>query len=401
MEKVLIVLSTLNTGGAQRAFSNIIMALPKDWEIDILLNDSEEIVYPYRGNIIDLGIKPQKNKNKIFYQLKVFIKRYFMLKKIKRNNGYTACVSALESANIVNILSGNRYCKNIVSVRCFKSTTQNKIPLKGLVDLMIQLLYNYADKVVAVSNGIAADLQECYNIKQNKIVTIYNGYHVEQIRKSSLEVCKEIDFNELGENVIVTSGRLSVQKGHCYLIRALSMVKESIPDIKLVLLGEGILKPELEQMILEYHLEKNVIMVGFVKNPFPILINSKVFILSSLFEGFPNVLAEAIICGIPCISTDCATGPREILAPGTKERKSWGDTYEKADYGLLCPVFHTEKLPKSTAPLRKEERIMALAIMDMLQNSEMYSLYKERCRKKAESLDINHVIKQWEKVIKV
>ena len=138
MPKILLLISTLNTGGAQRAFANMSLAFPKEYEIDFMLNDAEEISYEYRGNIIDLGLKPQKDKTNLFYQAKVWMKRYRELKRRKGSGEYVACISALTSANAVNVLTNTKKCKSIISVRNFSS--QEKLTgVNGIINSFVIL----------------------------------------------------------------------------------------------------------------------------------------------------------------------------------------------------------------------------------------------------------------------
>ncbi len=272
------------------------------------------------------------------------------------------------------------------------------MPLKKIIDLLIRLTYRKADYVIPVSEGIAHNLMDYYRIPSPKIFTIYNGYHISKIHRDALKPCELTHFFQTGENILITSGRLIIEKGIQHLIPIISIVKTKFPNIKLIIMGDGPAKPYLKELIQQYHLEKNIIITGFVNNPFPLLKNSSIFIFPSLREGFPNALAEAIICGLPCISTDCLTGPREILAPGTSYRISWDGSYEKAEYGILCPVF-SNKFPISSSTLQAEEKIMATAIIDLLQDKKMYSEYKIMCRKKEQELDIKETVKQWVNII--
>ena len=389
MKKILFVISTLNTGGAQRAFSNIIMELPEEYEINILLNDSENIVYPYKGKIIDLGIAPEKNKTKITYQIKVFIKRYFALRKLKREKGYVACISALESANFVNILTGRKKCKCIISIRNFNEKKSGKKFIAWLISCVMKKFYNYADKIVAVSEGIRESLINDYHLNADKICTIYNGYNVEKIIKDSQMPIGDNIKIDLSGNAIVASGRLTEQKGFEYLIRCFSKIAYDFPDSKLIILGEGELREHLYEYIVKLGLQSRIFMPGFVKNPYAIISKCKIFVLSSLYEGYPNVLAEAIICGIPCIATDCRTGPREILANGVEKEDKM--LFEEAKYGILCTSFLSNE--------DKAEESVEGALRELLTNSRLYNEYKCNCILKRKEMEMKHIIQQWISII--
>lgn len=116
-KKVLFVIRELAGGGAERALSNITMNFPKDWEIDLLMNNRDFIDFPYRGNLLSLDIPEPRSRKSVVHQLWAIIKRMWRLKRLKREGHYDACISFLDSSNISNVLSGNKYCKTIISMR--------------------------------------------------------------------------------------------------------------------------------------------------------------------------------------------------------------------------------------------------------------------------------------------
>lgn len=400
-KKVLLVVSTLNTGGAQRAFANMSMGFPKDWECDFLLNDDSDVAYSYRGNILSLRIKPQEDKTKLWYQMQVFAKRYVYLRRLKKTGQYAACISALTSANVINVLTGNKYCKTIISIRIFMSQTLKA--QKGIKDFIklwsMKIFSNRADHVVAVSKSMEYDIVKNFNVKLQKAVTIYNGYQLEDIRKLSQEQLneKEAVWFENDKRTLVTVGRLDTQKGQEHLIRAFAYMKKQIPELRLLILGEGELREALKKLVCALDLKDSVVLCGFVKNPYKIVKRSHIFVLPSLFEGFPNTLAESLCLGIPVISTDCDSGAREILAPDTEISKKVTCGFEKAKYGLLCPVCENDDAER--LDLTAEEQDMADAVLYLLRNPDVYEFYKKQCKERAEQLSIDKVIGDWIRLI--
>src|SRR5699024_8973667 len=144
---------------------------------------------------------------------------------------------------------------------------------------------------------------------------IYNFYDIEKILELSKEPLTVQDAKIFENPTIVTVGRLAEQKGQWHLIRALNKVKKEIPDVKLIILGEGELEDYLKKLVNDYKLTENVHFLGFQKNPFKYITKSDMYVFPSLYEGFPNALAEGMVCGLPVISSDCESGPREILSP--------------------------------------------------------------------------------------
>lgn len=395
MKRAAFVVSTLNIGGAQRIISNIIMALPDEWDIDIILNEAEDIVYPYRGRIISLGFKPQEDKMNLLYQGKVFIKRIFALRKLKKSQNYVACVSALESANIANILSGNKYCKTITTVHCNITAVKKSWIYQYLIRLLVRIFYPLANYVITVSKGVEYDLIHKWNLPASNIVTIYNGYDSEKIRNDAKEELSREEKEWFYQSTsICTVGRLAEPKGQWHLIRALRKVKEKIPNIKLLILGDGPLENYLRSLVDECNLQENVVFCGFMNNPFKIVAHCKLNLAPSIYEGFSNVLVEAMNCGVVSIATDFSSGAREILAPNTSLNEKNVDKVEYAEYGVITPIcdgtYYTGDIP-----LTKEEEILADAIINILKDNKAMIDYKSKIVKRAIDFDMDMCINNW------
>ena len=159
--------------------------------------------------------------------------------------------------------------------------------------------------LITVSKGIERDLINNIQIKPNSIQTIYNSIDIEGLKVLSIE--KNIVERD---NYIVCVGRLVKQKRHDILLKAF---KKSKLDTTLVLVGDGEDKDEIVELIKELSLEDRVLLTGFTKNPYPIIKSAKLLLLTSEYEGFGIVLVEALMLNTPIISTDCPSGPNEIL----------------------------------------------------------------------------------------
>ncbi len=138
-------------------------------------------------------------------------------------------------------------------------------------------------------------------------------------------------------------------------------------------------------------------LLGFKSNPYKYINKSSIFILPSLSEGFPNALAESMACGIPVISSDCKSGPREILAPET-DIEFQCTKIEYAQHGILIPVCDGNHYNHND-PLTKEEDIMADAIIELLNNNELYERYSDEAIKRVKDFEISTVIKKWQDII--
>lgn len=387
--KILFMISTLTNGGAERAMSNITTHLPDGVQADILVNSVSEYDYPTNANIISLGMTPRVKKN-LFYQLRAFIKRIIMLKTLKKNNQYDACISFMDSANVCNILTGKKYCKTIVSVRVSVASDQT-FQYRYIVSPLIRLLYDRADYVVPVSKGLEKELENVFGIKKSKIVTITNGFDVNKIHKQATEE----DINEFQDKfVFITAGRYTNQKAQWHLIRAFAQIATNYDDMLLLILGQGEEKKYFEELITEYKMENRIILIPFCKNPFPYLKASKVFVMPSMYEGYCNALCEALICELPCVATDFRTSAREILAPDTDVTYCLESGIEYAQYGVITPVCSGIK-HKRNEKLESAEECLAQAMLKLYSDKEMYERYKNAARLRGKQMDINQKVQEW------
>lgn len=399
MKKVLFVIRELAGGGAERALSNIVMHFPKEWEIDILMNNKDYVEYPYCGNILTLNIPEPKDRNSVLYQARVILKRTHILRRIKKNNDYDACISFMDSSNIANILSGNKYCKTIISVRV-QLGKDNSFTYQYIVKPMAKIFYNRADSVVAVSQGIQKELIDMIKIDKDKVHTITNGYDVEEIQHMAEQQSDNQIYHMLKNKfVYITSGRYSYQKAQWHLIRAFSKVASQCLDAHLVLMGKGEDEKYLRDLIISMQLEDRVTLLPFQKNPFAWLHVADVFVMPSMFEGYCNALCEALVCGLPCIATDFQSSAREILAPDTDVTYQIKEGIEYAKYGILTPVC-SGKRHNENEVLEPAEEYLAQAMIKLHTDDKgIFMYYKKVAKERGLQLDINKKVQEWIELI--
>jgi glycosyltransferase involved in cell wall biosynthesis len=209
-------------------------------------------------------------------------------------------------------------------------TARNATKLKGrLAPFFARLLYPWADGIIAVSEGVAKDLAVTASLPLASIETIYNPVINPQMLEKAREPLVHPWFNSGEVPVILGVGKLEQQKDFPNLIRAFAQVRQATPA-HLVILGWGPDRPQLEALVQTLGVQDDVALLGYVENPYAYMARSTVFVLSSAWEGLPTVLIEAMALGIPVVSTDCESGPSEILADGK--------------YGYLTPVGDSDAL---------------------------------------------------------
>lgn len=236
-------------------------------------------------------------------------------------------LSALEHANFLALwakkisLSSTRvYVSEHNTLRHIAQgkTSRDKIGL-----CLIKLIYPWAEAVVAVSQGVAADLVSIGKLPSKKIRVVYNPVPIQEISDKAREPVSFSWFAPNEQPVILAAGRLTAAKDFWTLIRAFAILRRERP-FRLLILGEGEERFSLGKLVQDLGLDGDVDMPGFVDNPYAYMSRAAVFVLSSAWEGFGNVLVEAMACGCPVVSTDCPGGPAEIL--------------ENGRYGPLVPV---------------------------------------------------------------
>jgi len=181
--------------------------------------------------------------------------------------------------------------------------------------LWARLFYPWANAILAVSEEVAADLSKVSGIKRGKIKVVYNPIIDPVVLQQKDLPIDHPWFNDPQTPVVIGVGRLSAQKGFAGLIHAMAEVNKT-RAARLVILGEGEERGNLESLVRSLGMEQNVWLPGYVENPFAYIKRANLFVLSSLWEGLPSVLVEAMACGTSALSTDCPAGPREILEGG-------------------------------------------------------------------------------------
>jgi glycosyltransferase involved in cell wall biosynthesis len=217
-----------------------------------------------------------------------------------------------------------------------------------LMPYLARWFYPWADRVVTVSKAAGDDLIEVTGLAEEKVRTIYNPVVTENLKEQAREPVDHPWFQTEAPPVVLGAGRLEKQKDFGTLIRAFSRVRKDVAA-RLVVLGRGSRKERLRTLAEELGVGDDVLLPGFVDNPFKYMAKASVFVLSSRFEGLPGVLIQAMATGCPVVSTDCPSGPREILKNG--------------QYGPLVPAGKPKALaegiqtvfadPPSTSTIKK------------------------------------------------
>ncbi len=249
-----------------------------------------------------------------------------------------AMLSAIDHANVTALLAAYLSRSQVPVVVCEQvhataDLGQNPGLKMTVLRVLMRWLYPRAENIVAVSKGVADDLEMLLNIDANRIDVIHNSIPEEELLLLSNLPVTHPWFVNKSIPVVLAVGRLSPQKDYETLLRAFSNARRK-RDLRLMILGEGELRSSLEALIEQLGLGEAVALPGFTENPFAYMRRADMFVLSSRFEGLPMVLIEAMACGVPVVSTDCPSGPAEILENG-----KWGRLVPVGDAHALAQAM--------------------------------------------------------------
>lgn len=335
MAKILFILNDLGGGGAERVFVNLANGFANNnISVQFLVGKKQGVYLDLLNKLIPVG----EVGGMSFYKYLRVLPNTF--KKNKYSHVFTASDYASAAAILAKKISGT-------SAKIYLTHHYNLPAGRSLKywkgDFVVKLIHRFitpsADKIIAVSNGSLAWLRSFSNHKLMQGMSIYNPVFDDTIYTLAKETA-DYPVDITGKIILVSAGRLEEQKDQLTLIKAMGILKKTYPKIVLFILGTGPLQALLQQHILQNDLQKNVYLVGFQVNPYKWMDGCNVFVMSSISEGFGNVLVEAMALGKTVVSTDCPSGPAEILNNG--------------ELGYLCPVSNPEKLAISIAEAIKK-----------------------------------------------
>lgn len=317
------ILPSLGGGGTEKVYLNLALYLfSKGYEIHfVLLEKKGELLKYLPIDIFVYSLNKKRFRNSIFSLVKYF--------KTQKPNYVLASMWPLTSISVIAWILAGKRCKLFLSEHSNLTETYltSKIENSFFLKLLIRITYPYVNGVICVSNGVLEDIITMGRLKRDKIKVIYNPVTNDRFNN---DIVNEIpDFWRDCSFKILSIGRFVSQKNHALLLNAFCILRKSL-DVKLIILGDGPLYLQTKEYLNKLGLVDSVIMPGFTMDTNSFYYHSNLFVLSSNFEGLPTVLIEALDYGVSIVSTDCPSGPSEILSNGT--------------YGTLVPVGDAEKL---------------------------------------------------------
>jgi len=344
--KIVLVTPLLNVGGGQRYIS----ILANYWaesghDVIIIVLRKSDIFYEIskKVKIIEFTFGYTGFINKILIGLRTGLK----LRKVIKQNQPDFVLSILSTTNVLTIIS-TLFLKTKIIVRdAFSPTRETKFIEK----YSRKFLYKYADGVIAQAQEIKEFTEKetgNRNVKviPNPVLKIDANKHVER------------------KKIVLNVGALTSRKGQRYIIEACRRINS--PDWKFIILGEGEDRKHLEKLIVELKLEDQVELLGSVKNVNDWLLESSIFVFPSSLEGLPNALIEALTAGLPCVSFDCETGPRDLIDDG--------------ENGFLVPVGDVD--------------LLTLRIKELMEDSELRNRFSKKAKASTDRLSVEKIAEE-------
>ncbi|WP_108424727.1 glycosyltransferase family 4 protein [Flagellimonas amoyensis] len=356
-QKIAFVIGSLTSGGAERVVTTLSRSLSHNYDVTIFTFQKGETVYRLDDSVKVIScmdeIPPSKT---VLHSLILNYKLYRRLTSMLKSHQIELVIGFITMANVLTILAAKT-----LKIPCIVSERNNPYTdaTPRFWKLCRRLTYPYAGFLVVQTELIKDFYKDL--IDPRKIGVLPNPI--------SQDLTKNRKENQPKENVVLNVGKLHDQKNQAFLIRAFHTL--DFKDWKLIIIGEGERRKSLENLIVELKLESNVFLLGRKNNIHDFYNRSKIFAFSSNYEGFPNALIEAMHFGLPCISTDCPTGPSELIHDG--------------DNGFLTPVGDMEQFGNK--------------LQELMDNPELRDKFSKKAMDTTSKFEVQYVTVKWEKVI--
>lgn len=393
---ILFVIPSLAKGGQEKAGMFLCNYLMEFHIVTVVCFEKRnEADFNYQCPIVRIY------KNSTFFsKFETYFYRYKELKKVKKELQPDCSIAFGNTAIIFNSLTSCNE-KTFSSIR---QSFYKQIGLKNINAKIHNFFYlrgiKKSTKIVPVSNAINLELKKYFNI--NNQLYINNGYDIDNIQLKAKETCFCFKENRF---YFIHVGRFGPPKGHWHLIRIFSEIRKRDTKVRLLLLGGIDHSSNVSNAINEYckkYLEKNniswsynetddadVLFLGHQINPYKYIARSHLFVFPSIWEGFPNALAEAMSCGIPVVSADFPTGSKDLLLNETSDES----------YGLILPAFVDDFTSETPYRMDEMDKIWSEKIMELINDNEKLCFYKEQALKRSKQFTVQKMGNTWNKLI--
>jgi len=369
---IAILINSLAGGGAEKVVLTLVKEIGASGiDVQLILVEREQF-YTLPPNVKVHYLTDYENIGGSINKFLSVFSCARLLKKLVETHQIEVVQSHLIRSNYINVLAqvmGSPHKSQIVNHMLVSFDKKRGLLGKGNLRLY-KMLYHKADMIVSISKVMKKDLDEFFALPNtHPHQVIYNPHDIDTINKLAQSTPEEFTFDP-NKKYIISVGRLVARKRVDVLIQAFAELRHELPETELLILGNGSELASYQSSAETLGVASSVHFMGHIQNPFAYLSRSDVFVLASEDEGLPNIIIESLICGTAVISSDCVSGPREILSPNSDINIRLTDQLEYASYGILFPV--------------NNQILLKEALYQLLTNRDMRNRYIQQGFKRAE-----------------
>lgn len=363
-KKIMLIVPMLHQGGFERICVMTARLLEPYYDVVLVVFSLEDIAFDVTGiTVIDLKLGVRKGK--IFKIINVF-KRGYALRQLQKKLKTDISYSFGMTANIANAFSRNNLLK-LTGCHSFEEIKKGGY---------MKLIGKRCDSIFCCSKKMADMVEKTYGF--SNVFPLWNPCDIEGILAQSEKSEKEEDFFDTSDKILVSMGREDDVKGFWHLLKCFRRIWEERQDVRLMIVGDGDFI-EYKELAKKLEIENKVWFTGLKNNPFPYLNKCDLYLLTSLSEGLPNALVEALALSLPIVSVNCKSGPAEILHEDWRAAEGKKQIFF-ADYGVLTPELSWEKKLEvewkdQRIVLENSEENFAEAVLQMLSDDKLYERY--------------------------
>lgn len=390
MKNVMLITQSLKGGGAEKVVANLSIALSKYCNVIIVSYRKDEDEFIHAGTRIDLNIPGGIGSP--FKKIRNAIKRIEKIRKLKIEYDIDYSISFVPQTDYANVFTNTKKCHNIIEI-----SSNSLAAFETKINRVLRMkILNKADLIVTVSEGSRLQVIKEFKLEPEKVKTIYNPIDIARIKELAAQTI--ISNKLLPSKYIIAIGSFRKPKGHWHLIKSFATIMDSIPEHSLVILGEGEYREKYEALVRSLNIPRDrIYMPGYISNPYAVISKADLLVFSSIYEGFGNVIVEAMSCGVPVISSDCDFGPREILEPESPVTKK-AEYIEYGTYGCLVKPFSMEDISMSTT-ISDAESILAEGIRTLLNDPVKMREYRIQGLRRCKEFDLDSSLSNWIKLM--
>ena len=374
-KKLMLISPMLHQGGFERVCITTARLMEPYFDVTIVIFNSANIAYDVEGlHIIDIQMGVKKGTLQKLWNI---VRRSAKVRQLKKQMKPDIAYSFGPTANMVNAFSKTGKEKVWLGLRNYTDVEER---------LKIKLFTRRADLMVCCSQTIEKVLEEQFHF--HKTATLYNLYDVKAIQEKAKLQEPELPWGEKDEEgrkirCMVSMGRDDDMKGFWHMLKVFSLIHEKMPQVRLILMGAGSFD-YYRKLAEDLNITDAIYFAGMQREPYQYLKKGEIYLLTSLNEGFPNALVEGMSLGLAAVSTNCMTGPAEILLEdGNASLLEKQETVIYGEYGILVPVMSKER-DLDAGHILAEERNMADIVLGLLKDDQKLEAYQNAAMERAQ-----------------